>query len=298
MTFEAGFKAYRAGVTTYRVSELAEQAGLPPSTVRFYERAGLLPARRAESGYRLFDDQAVERIELITTGKRLGLQLEEIRHLLQVWQDGLCRDVRAWLRPVVLSQIAGAQRQAAEIDAFIERLQKASLAIESPVPPGRCDSGCCAVPGPEPVPATAGPSTAGLSARRRDANREPQIACTLAPAERPGRLEDWRRLLGQARAGGPVDGGLGFLLPARLAGRAAELAAAEQQCCPFFEFTLHLAAGELRLEMRAPEDALPMLAEAFGARRGGLTTGRAIGDQRPAKSGLKAMSCRRAAWRC
>jgi MerR family transcriptional regulator, copper efflux regulator len=262
-------------VTTYRVSELAEQAGLPPSTVRFYERAGLLPARRAESGYRLFDEKAVERIELITTGKRLGLQLEDIRHLLQVWQDGLCRDVRAWLKPVVLSQIAGAQRQAAEIDAFIERLQKASLAIESPVPPGRCDSGCCAVPGPEPVPAAAGPSTAGpsaagpstagLSARRRDANPEPQIACTLAPAERPGRLEDWRRLLGQARAGSPVEGGLAFLLPARLAGRAAELAAAEQQCCPFFEFTLHLAAGELRLEMRAPEGALPMLAQAFGA---------------------------------
>ena len=113
-------------MTTYRVSELAEQTGLPPSTVRFYERAGLLPARRAESGYRLFDDQAVERIELIATGKRLGLQLEEIRHLLQVWQDGLCRDVRAWLRPMVLSQITGAQRQAAEIDAFIERLRQAS----------------------------------------------------------------------------------------------------------------------------------------------------------------------------
>ena len=252
-------------MTTYRVSELAEQAGLPPSTVRFYERAGLLPARRAESGYRLFDDQAVARIELIATGKRLGLPLEEIRELLEVWQDGQCRDVRAWLRPVVLSQIAGAHRQAAEIDAFIERLQRASLAMESPAPPGRCGSGCCAVPGPAPVPATAGLSTAGLSTRRRDANPEPQIACTLAPAERPGRAEDWRRLLGQGRAGGPVEGGLVFLLPPRLAGRAAELAAAEQQCCEFFEFTLHLAAGELRLEIRAPEGAWPMLAGLFGA---------------------------------
>ena len=54
-------------------------------------------------------------------------------------------------------------------------------------------------------------------------------------------------------------------LPPGLAGRAAELAAAEQQCCEFFEFTLDLAAGELRLEMRAPEDALPMLSEVFVA---------------------------------
>ena len=116
------------------------------------------------------------------------------------------------------------------------------------------------MPGPEPVPARA-----ALRTRRRDASPAPQIACTLAPAERPGRAEDWRRLLGQARAGGPIDGGLVFLLPPGLAGRAAELAAAEQQCCEFFEFTLHLAARELRLEMRAPEDALPMLAEVFAA---------------------------------
>jgi hypothetical protein len=161
---------------------------------------------------------------------------------------------------MVLSQIAGARRQAAEIDAFIERLRQASLAIESPVPPGRCGSGCCAVPGPEPVPAVAAPRS-----RRRDASPAPPIVCTLAPAERPGRREDWRRLLGQARASGPIDGGLVFLLPPGLAGQAAELAAAEQQCCAFFEFTLHLAAGELRLEMRAPADALPMLAEVFEA---------------------------------
>jgi MerR family transcriptional regulator, copper efflux regulator len=51
--------------------------------LRFYEQAGLLPARRSESGYRLFDDHAVERIQVIITGKRLGLPLEEIRNLLQ-----------------------------------------------------------------------------------------------------------------------------------------------------------------------------------------------------------------------
>jgi len=38
----------------FRVAELAERAGIAPSTVRFYERAGLLsPARRAHNGYRM-----------------------------------------------------------------------------------------------------------------------------------------------------------------------------------------------------------------------------------------------------
>ena len=257
LDLEAGFKAYRRGVTTYLVSALAEQTGLPASTVRFYAQAGLLPARRSESGYREFDDRAVERIGLISTGKRLGLPLAEIRELLAVWQDGLCSDVRARLRRLVASQIAGAQRHTAETGAFIEQLRKASLALDGPVPPGRCGSGCCDVPGPEPA-------TAGLSTRRRDATAPP-LVCTLSAADRPGRMEDWRELLGQAQDGGPVDGGLAFLLPPALAGRAAELAAAEQACCAFFEFTLHLTAGELRFEVRAPDAALPMLAKAFGA---------------------------------
>ena len=130
------------GVTTYRVSELAERVGLPPSTLRFYEQAGLVPARRSESGYRLFDDQAVERIEVITTGKRLGLPLEEISDLLQVWENGLCHDVRERLRPMVANQIINAERRAAEIDAFIERLRRASSVIDGLAPPGRCGPGC------------------------------------------------------------------------------------------------------------------------------------------------------------
>ena len=255
-------KAYRPGVTTYRVSELAERVGLPPSTLRFYEQAGLVPARRSESGYRLFDDQAVERIEVITTGKRLGLPLEEIRDLLQVWEDGLCRDVRERLRPMVLNRITDAERRAAEIDAFIERLRKASSILDGPAPAGRCGLGCGIVPHRDP--AVADPVAVELTTRRRDAEPEPPIACTLAAADQADRSGEWRRLLGQADDREPVDGGLAVRFPAGLAGRVGELAAAEQQCCPFFEFTLHLAAGELRFEVRVPEDAAPLLADLFG----------------------------------
>ena len=72
-----------------------------------------------------------------------------------------------------------------------------------------------------------------------------------------------RRLLGQADRRESVDGGVRFQLPATLAGPAAELAAAEQRCCPFFTFTLHLADGGLQLEVRAPAEVMPMVAEIF-----------------------------------
>src|SRR5258708_34005877 len=56
-----------------RVAELAERAGVAPSTVRFYERAGLLsPARRAENGYRVFDASARGWLAVVRRAKGIG----------------------------------------------------------------------------------------------------------------------------------------------------------------------------------------------------------------------------------
>ena len=93
------------------------------------------------------------------------------------------------------------------------------------------------------------------------------IACSLDGAGQADRVSEWRHLLGRADRRQPVDGGVRFQLPATLAGPAAELAAAEQRCCPFFTFTLHLAGGGLQLEVRAPAEAMPMVAEIFSQDR-------------------------------
>ncbi len=69
-------------MNTYRISELARRTGVPASTLRFYEQAGLLPAERTGSGYRMYGEDAVARLELIASAKQLGLPLEEIRELL------------------------------------------------------------------------------------------------------------------------------------------------------------------------------------------------------------------------
>jgi hypothetical protein len=162
---------------------------------------------------------------------------------------------------MVMNQITRAERRAAEIDAFIERLQTASSLIDGPVPPGRCGPGCGLVPHRDPEATV--PATVRLTTRRRDTAPEPPIACTLTSGAQADRVEEWRQLLCQADAREQVDGGLAFRFSAGMAGRVAELAAAEQQCCTFFEFTLHLAAGELRFEVQAPEGAAPLLADMF-----------------------------------
>jgi DNA-binding transcriptional MerR regulator len=111
-------------VSVYRISELTRRTGVSASTLRFYEQAGLLSAARTASGYRVYDEQAVRRLEFVGAAKLLGLPLEEIRELLGVWEDGECVHVRAKLRPLIATRIAEAQRRIAELTAFAAHLER------------------------------------------------------------------------------------------------------------------------------------------------------------------------------
>ena len=73
------------------VSRLASRVGLSPDTIRYYERIGLLhlPPRTA-GGYRIYGDDAVERLYFVKSAQRLGLKLDEIKELLQIRDRGLC----------------------------------------------------------------------------------------------------------------------------------------------------------------------------------------------------------------
>ncbi len=99
LTFESGRTFTVGGVTTHRISQLAERSGVPVTTLRFYEDAGLLPADRTPSGYRVYGEGAVERLAFISSAKLLGLALEEIRELLGVREERVCASVRARSAP-------------------------------------------------------------------------------------------------------------------------------------------------------------------------------------------------------
>ncbi len=73
------------------VSKLAVEVGTSADTVRYYERIGLLPeTERSPSGYRLYGDEAVDRLRFIKRAQRFGLRLETIGELLDVRRQGLC----------------------------------------------------------------------------------------------------------------------------------------------------------------------------------------------------------------
>jgi DNA-binding transcriptional MerR regulator len=66
----------------HRASEFAELAGVTVRTLHHYDRLGLLKPHRNGSGYRLYRDSDLERLEQIVALKFLGLPLRDIRELL------------------------------------------------------------------------------------------------------------------------------------------------------------------------------------------------------------------------
>lgn len=66
------------------IGQLAKAAGVPTSTVRYYERAGLLrPAARTAGNYRLFSEDDLERLRFIRAAGATGFQLEDVAKLLR-----------------------------------------------------------------------------------------------------------------------------------------------------------------------------------------------------------------------
>jgi DNA-binding transcriptional MerR regulator len=250
-------------MTDLLISQLADRAGIPATTLRFYESAGLLPAGRTPGGYRVYDEDAVERLGFIAAAKRLGLPLEEIAELLQVWADGSCAQVRDSLRPRLDARIADAEQRASELAAFTATLHRAREHLDAlPDRDSRCDPRCgFLTPG-----AAADAQLVTLHRTHQDAGeqawRSASAACSLGGQAMSDRIRQWQGLLVGAERE-PIPDGVRLTMASDLAAQVAGLAAAEQQCCPFFDFRIHLTGPRLHLEVRAPAEAASMLTGLF-----------------------------------
>lgn len=131
-------------MTGYLISEAAERSGFAPSALRYYERIGLLPPPgRTESGYRVYDDEHVDRLRFIARAKRLGLRLEEIEELAGAWADEGCSTTLERLRAAVADKLALVEHEVAELSELRGQLRDLHRRLESDSPAaGSCGPTC------------------------------------------------------------------------------------------------------------------------------------------------------------
>ncbi len=117
-----------------RIGELARRAGVPTSTLRYYEEQGLLvPAAREDSGYRVYDCGALGRIAFIRRAKSLGLSLGEIRRLVRESSDPYAD--QAHLRHTIAHKLADTRSRIAELETLRRELEALYVRLDRGLPP-------------------------------------------------------------------------------------------------------------------------------------------------------------------
>ena len=73
----------------YTIKEAAQIMGIPATTLRYYDRQGLLPfVERKQSGYRIFSDSDIMLLRVIDCLKRSGMELKDIRQFTEWLREG------------------------------------------------------------------------------------------------------------------------------------------------------------------------------------------------------------------
>jgi MerR family transcriptional regulator, copper efflux regulator len=122
-----------------RIGELAARSGVPVKTIRYYEEIGVLAqAERTPSGYRDYDEPAVDRLAFVRAAQAVGLTLGEIRQVVALRERGEtpCTHVVELLERranEIEQRIAEMQRLRGELRRLADRAQG--------LDPADCDPG-------------------------------------------------------------------------------------------------------------------------------------------------------------
>jgi DNA-binding transcriptional MerR regulator len=112
-----------------RIGQVAKRTGLDVRLIRHYEKIGLIPSPRrseggyASSGYRLFTEEHVQRLEFIGLARLLDLPLREIGDLLSCVDDGCCTSARPRLRDLLAEKLQEVEQRITMLQDLKNRIQ-------------------------------------------------------------------------------------------------------------------------------------------------------------------------------
>jgi len=136
----------------YTIGGLARAAGVPTSTVRYYERRELLRSEgRSRGNYRLYGPGALERLRFVRSAQAAGFTLSDITLLLR-FRDGdpaPCREVQGLITKR-LTRVAEQIKQLKGVETMLQRwlgvCRRSERTGKCGVLDGLGAEGCCEKP--------------------------------------------------------------------------------------------------------------------------------------------------------
>ena len=108
-----------------KIGDLARETGTKVVTIRYYEKAGLLPPpERSAGNYRTYDLHTLERLRFIRRCRDLGFSFDQIRELLDLSSDDErdCREVDE----ITAMHLAAVEQKIADLQALAHELRRIS----------------------------------------------------------------------------------------------------------------------------------------------------------------------------
>jgi MerR family redox-sensitive transcriptional activator SoxR len=148
-----------AAQSVLTVMSVAQRSGFAPSALRYYERLGLISARRTSGGQRRYERTVLRRLAFIRAARNIGLSLEELAEALATLPDGRSPTKADWAR------LSRGWRE--RLDDQIAGLQALRNGLESCIGCGCLSLRQCAISNPGDLAARTGPGAAYLPASLR-----------------------------------------------------------------------------------------------------------------------------------
>lgn len=107
----------------HTIGEAAKRTGCAASTIRYYEKIGLIHASlRGNNGYRYYDSRAIEKLSFVNRARLLGFSVDAVAQLLQLADHPAdpCDDVDR----LVSSQLDDVRQRLGQLQTLASRLER------------------------------------------------------------------------------------------------------------------------------------------------------------------------------
>ncbi|MGB6241170.1 MAG: Cu(I)-responsive transcriptional regulator [Castellaniella sp.] len=106
----------------HTIGDAADQTGLTPKMIRYYESQGLFtPQGRSSAGYRLYDESDLHALRFIRSARELGFSLAQIADLISLWHDR--HRASAEVKRLALTHIQDLEAKAALLQSMANTLR-------------------------------------------------------------------------------------------------------------------------------------------------------------------------------
>lgn len=106
-----------------KIAELSKLTQVTSKTIRYYEEIGLLPEpARAANGYRVYQQEDVERLSFIRRCRDLQIPLEEIKKVLGCDHGNACEGHNNHVDDLIAAQLERVKKAKIELEALEQTL--------------------------------------------------------------------------------------------------------------------------------------------------------------------------------